>query len=251
MGNHQRCWIWGRHAIIETLRSGRWPIRELHISDQLSARDTQEVETLAGRAGVLVHRESSQRVGQLCGAGDHQGYAAQMPPFPYSRFDISKLQSTDSAANHVILVLDRIQDPFNLGAIIRSGEFLGFRRFVVGEKSQAEVNSQVVRSSSGAINHVDIARTADLAEAVSRCRDAGFQVVGTDQHAAGPIWSADLSSRLVVVIGSEGAGMSPELREQCDGFLAIPKRGRLESLNAAVAAGIVLYEISRQQQTGR
>ena len=174
------------------------------------------------------------------------GYLAKMAPFPYR--DPAELISghPDSGA---FMLLDGIQDPHNFGAIIRSAEVLGLQGVFVGKHRQAPVGSQVARSSTGAVNHLPIAQAEDLVDWARTLKSScGLSLIGTHQDATTDIWDCDLTVPCVLIIGNEGTGIRPELIDMCDRLIRIPQTGRVQSLNAAVAAGILCYEVSRQRK---
>ncbi len=244
MGNHQRCWLWGRHAVLETLRADRWPIVELRMSDSLSEEDQQTVTGLAEENEIPITVEPASRLVQLCGASDHQGLLAKMPPFPYASLADVMSVGTDRPA---LVLLDRIQDPHNFGAIIRAADVLGMDGLIVGTKEQSEVTSVVARSSAGAVNHLSIAKVPDLAAAVHECRRSGFTVVAADAGAATDLAQQDLTGPTLLVLGNEHAGVSDSLLALSHATVKIPQAGQIESLNVAVAAGILFYELRRQR----
>ena len=147
----------------------------------------------------------------------------------------------------LFLILDCLQDPFNFGSVCRSAGVFGVSGVFVAEVGQADVNSQVARSSAGAINRLKIARTQSLIDTVDLLKEAGVRTVATSPHADRRIDEVDCTQPLAVVIGNEGAGVSEELLERCDELVTIPQATGFESLNAAVSTGIVLYEIHRQR----
>lgn len=244
MGSHQRGWIWGRHAVLEALRNDRWAPAELHLSDELNAELRCEAESGAARLGVPVSVEPSKRLVELCKQADHQGLIARMPPFPY--LDESALIAA-LREDALLLVLDSIHDAFNFGAAIRSAEGLGADGIVVGSAGQCEVTSQVVRSSAGAIHHVNLYRCSDLTEILGHLKSRGVRIVGASEKTDKTLSDVDLRRGVAVVVGNEGRGIARERLELCDETVAIPLAGEVESLNAAVAVGIVLYEAIRQR----
>ena len=244
LGSHQRCWIWGRHTVLETLRAGKWRPLEVHLADRLPAEERAAVERLADARQVPVVVEAADRLTRHCRSGEHQGYLAKMPPFPYDGLDALLARTTSPPA---LALLDAVQDPYNFGAIIRSAEVLGLEGLIVGERHQAEVSSLVARSSAGAVNHLPIARVGDLAGAADRLRGTGLRLVGASEKAGLPLFECDFRGPTVLVVGNEGAGIHPDLLRRCDELVTIPQQGRVGSLNAAVAAGILFYEIRRQR----
>lgn len=244
MGNHNRCWIWGRNVVQETVRAGRWPVLELLIGDWVDSSAAQECARLAEQRQVPVYSESESELTRHCRTAEHQGFAARMAPFPCLTFDelMNAMPQTPAIA-----ILDRLQDPFNFGAIIRSASTLGIHGIIIGDREQADINSQVARSSVGAINHLPIARTDNLPGAAQQLLRFGFQVVAASEKSSIPLHQADFSGPTAIVIGNEGRGICPELLSLCSLSVRIPMTGKVGSLNAAVAAGILFYEMSRQR----
>ncbi len=246
LGNHQRCWIWGKHLVRETLEAGRWPILELILAEDLAQSDLTTVKRLAAARQITVQVQPGDRLTQLGRSTEHQGYLAKMGPYPYR--DPAELVSGKPASGTFVL-LDGIQDPHNFGAIIRSAEVLGLQGVFVGKHRQAPVGSQVARSSAGAVNHLPIAQAENLVD-WSRTLKSSFEycLIGTHQDATVDIWDCDLTIPCVLIIGNEGFGIRPELSDLCDRLVRIPQTGKVQSLNAAVAAGILCYEVSRQRK---
>ncbi|WP_299466516.1 23S rRNA (guanosine(2251)-2'-O)-methyltransferase RlmB [uncultured Gimesia sp.] len=244
LGNHQKCWIWGRNAVMETLSAGFWPIWELHLSEQLSADEMTLAEQRAKQLSIPVCITSDADLAQKCRASDHQGMIAKMAPFPYSSAQEIIQQQTSSP---LYVILDRIQDPYNFGAIIRSAEILGAHGVFTGTDEQCEVNSLVCRTSAGAVNRIPIAEVSDLAQLCRELKQAGIFVVGTAMHAHGVLSNYDFHQPTAIVVGNEGSGISRELLETCSHLVRIPQQGQTESLNVAISASILLYEASRQR----
>jgi 23S rRNA (guanosine2251-2'-O)-methyltransferase len=244
MGSHQRCWIWGRMSVVETLRAARWPILELHLSKEMAADERHAAIKLADGLNLSVTIESSEVLTRLCRAEDHQGYLAKMPPFPYDDADNLLRRRSDRA---FYLVLDALQDPFNFGAIIRSADALGVDAIFVAAAHQADVTSLVVRASAGAVNYVPLARVADLADWVGRMKQAGLTLIGSSPRAKRDLSQCDFFRPVAVVLGNEAVGIRPEILSLCDERVSIRQRGHVGSLNAAVSAGILCYEVARQR----
>lgn len=247
LGSHQRCWIWGRHAVGETLRAGKWRPLEVRLAERLPPADIDTARQWAAAQQVPILIEPAERLTQLCRSGEHQGYIARMPPFPYDTLDALLARAAAPAA---VVMLDAVQDPYNFGAIIRTAEVLGMDGLVVGRTGQAEVSSLVARSSAGAVNHLPMARVDDLTAAADRLRRDGFRLVAASEKADQPLFACDFRPATVIVLGNEGAGIRPELLQRCDERVTIPQQGQVGSLNAAVAAGILLYEVRRQRHRG-
>ena len=248
MSNHQKSWLRGHNAIVEALEAGRWLPHELVLSDSLAQELSGPIIDSASVLQVPYELAPHERLTQLCGARDHQGVIALMPRFPY--FDVeSVIEQAESPA--LFLILDRLQDPFNFGAVCRSAGVFGVDGIFVAETGQADVNSQVARSSAGAINRLRIARARNLCETVNQLKASGIRTVATSPHAERHIDQLDCTVPLSVIVGNEGAGVGDDLLKQCDELVTIPQATSFESLNAAVSTGIVLYEIHRQRSVSQ
>lgn len=243
VGNHNRCWIWGRHAVLETLRAGVWLPVEVVLSPRCASEIAEEIRWRTRQLQVPCQELTDVAVGRLCRSDEHQGLAAQLPEFPY--LQVSELLQRQSVPQRW-LVLDGIQDSFNFGAMIRSAVELGTEAVLIGTHAQSAVNSQVVRSSAGAINHLPIARATQLSTAIQELKAAGLRLVGASEKATQRLQDCDWQGATAILIGNEGRGISPELWGLCDAHVRIPTTACVGSLNAAVAAGIVCYERWRQ-----
>lgn len=245
LGSHQRCWLWGRNVVVEALTARKWKPLELLVSDSLSTEQRSAIEQLASADGIPLRVETNGRLTQLCKSGEHQGHLAKMPPFPY---DDAEALLGDRPAAPLYLALDSLQDPFNFGSMLRSAEVLGVDAVFLGETRQVDVTSHVARSSAGAVNHVRIARVADLAEWIVRLKTLGIRAIGATEKASDPPDVFDFCQPTMLVLGNEGTGLTPPVLAACDGRVGIPQSGRVNSLNAAVAAGILFYEAHRQRR---
>lgn len=244
LGNHQKCWIWGRNAVQETLSAGFWPMWELQLSDQLNAEEIAQAEQHANQLSIPVSITSNDALTQICRASDHQGMIAKMSPFPYSTAQEIIQKQT---ASPLYLILDRIQDPYNFGAMIRSAEVLGADGIFVGANEQCEVTSLVCRSSVGAVNRIPIAKAPDTIQVCHNLKKEGVCVVGTAMNAPQNLSEYDFQQPTAVIVGNEGSGINAALLNECSHLVRIPQQGKTESLNVAVSAGILLYEASRQR----
>lgn len=240
IGNHQRCWLWGRHAVLETVQAGKWLPVEVYVSRDEATSACIPFED----AGVRVVRESSEELTKLCGKSEHQGWVAKMPEYPYSTLE--ELLSNLSPSSFLIL-LDAVQDPFNFGSILRSAEVFGADGVIVSEEHQAKVSIHVARSSVGAVNWLPIAEVDDLIAAADQLHHAGLKLVAATEKGTQAPSEYAFDQPTVLIIGNEGAGVRDELMEQVDAQVAIPQSGHIQSLNAAVAAGILCYEVQRQR----
>jgi 23S rRNA (guanosine2251-2'-O)-methyltransferase len=244
MGNHNRQWIGGRHVVLEALRAGRWLPLEVAVC-QVLGETLEEPLELARQLGLPVKSVDPIAMNRLCRGGEHQGLAMRMPEFPYT--DLDDLLST-AVRPTALLLLDRIQDSHNFGAILRSAEVFGFDAVIVAGKGQSPVNEQVVRSSAGAIHHLTLVRVPRMDDAIQRIQQAGCRVYGAAPEGSTTLAQVDLARPAALLIGNEGDGITPVLLALCDERVRIPQQGQTGSLNAAVSAGILCYELRRQRQ---
>jgi len=244
--SHQRSWLWGRHAVREALAAGRWLPREVHLSDRNTDAERDELQQLAARHRVTVAEHPYEQLTQWCGTTEHQGFMARMGEYPY--LSLVDGLAAEKDATPLWLVLDRIQDPFNFGAILRSAEVLGADGVIIGSREQSAVTPHVARSSAGAVHHLSIVRVDDLYILPQQLKEHGLNTVATAGTATQTVSNSNLRQPTALFIGNEGTGIADELLNQCDETILIPQQGHIESLNAAVAAGIVLYEAMRQRR---
>lgn len=247
LASHQRSWLWGRNLVLETLAAGRWPIHELYLADDLGADATAAAlaQVQAQTPKLKPGRASRSRLAQLCGEADHQGYLARVGPYPYVPAETLRTQARTPS---LWLILDGVQDPYNLGAMLRSAEVFGVDGVFLGTQGQAGVNSLAARSSAGAVNRLGIARVPSLPALVAELRRAAVRVVGASLQADYALDACDFTGPTALVIGNEGTGLSADVMAGCNMVATIPQAGGLNSLNAAAAAAVCLYEMQRQRR---
>ncbi len=253
-GNHQRSWLWGHHAVLETLQSGLWPVLEIFATRE-AFNESADLLNAKLQTGIPVDVVTAARLFELSKSTEHQGLVIRLGPYPYrsmASFESEMRRAIEAETAQptkppLVVICDQIQDTFNFGAILRCCDGAGVAGVVVGERGQAEVTPHVARSSVGAVNYIPVVKSANLVSAALALKAIGFQVVGADGNTKQSAWASPLAAATTLIIGSEAAGISAELLEVCDQRLCIPMQGHVTSLNAAVAAGILLYEIRRQQ----
>lgn len=248
--SHQKNWLTGLHAIHETLTAGVWPADKLYLEDaEGDSGDLDDLARLASDVSLDVIRVSRERITELCHSRHHQGAAARMGTFPYRDMGFLEQALSDDGEHSLpacVVVCDRIMDAHNFGAILRCCDAMKVTAIVIGETEQVGVTPHVARASSGAVNYVPIARVADLTSTCRTLGTLGLALAAASEKSEGEVWTADLNRPLTLVIGNEARGVSSELLNLCELHLRIPMMGQGESLNAAVAAGTLLYEIRRQ-----
>ena len=228
--------IYGIRPVIEALKSGRRKVFEI-----FDAVGDGEVANAASTRGVEIKRVSRQRADELARGGVHQGVVARVEPYPYSG-----LEEILASPEPLILVLDGVTDPRNLGAVLRAADGVGTSGVVVPKNRAAGVTAAAVKASAGASEHVRVARETNLRRAIEKMKEAGLWMYAAD--AAGtPYTELDLAGPIGLVFGSEGRGVRRLVREACDGEVSIPMLGNIGSLNISVAAAVLLYEVRRQR----
>jgi len=208
-------------------------------------RPVAEAERGRRRQVLRVWRAPETSAGELerlCGSPDHQGVVAEVEPYPYA--GASELLKQENA---LLIALDQVQDPRNLGAVARSAEAAGAAGLVVPERRSAAVTAVACKASAGAVEHLAIAHVRNLADWLAEAKEAGFWIWGADAEAKQAPWGVDLSGPTVLVLGGEGQGLRPRVASACDGLIALPQRGKIDSLNVSAAAAALLFEAVRQR----
>jgi 23S rRNA (guanosine2251-2'-O)-methyltransferase len=241
--------IYGRHSVIAALEGSR-PLNRVWITSRL--RYDPRFHTLLTQAkanGTVVDEVEPRRLDQMTQGGNHQGVVAQSTPYDYLELGDLILQAKAQTDRPMIVVADSITDPHNLGAIIRTAEAVGAQGLVIPQRRAVGVTSTVVKVAAGALEKFPVARVVNLNRALDELKEAGFWIYGMAADAATPVDTVRFNDSVVLVVGSEGDGLSLLTQRSCDELVSIPLQGSTPSLNASVAAGMVLYEVSRQRRS--
>lgn len=233
----------GRQPVLEALRAGT-EISRLFLQKGTHGFVVEEILGLARQSGIPVEFKDKQTLGKLAATLNHQGVLAETGPFSYTSFHRLLQQDSRPAS---LLVLDHLQDPHNLGALMRTAYAAGCNGLVIAERRAAQVTPAVVRTASGAAVHLPVAKVVNVARCLEECKEAGWWIYGADMAGETLYTDADYRGNTVVVLGSEGKGLSRLVKEKCDLLLKIPMSGKLASLNVSVAGGLLLYEVARQR----
>ncbi|MFP5364773.1 MAG: 23S rRNA (guanosine(2251)-2'-O)-methyltransferase RlmB [Thermoleophilia bacterium] len=227
--------LYGRNPVREALRAGRRTIAELWATERVVAR-----EPWLRAAGARI--ASSEEIERRSGSPDHQGVCADAGGYPYvSARELLAVQDP------FVVALDELQDPQNLGAIARSAECAGASGLVICERRAVAVTPAVAKASAGAIEHLRTARVRNMADFLAQAKESGAWCYGADGAAKTSYDEPDYSGAVVLVMGAEGAGLRPRVAKSCDVLVALPLRGRIESLNASAAAAVLMYEIVQRR----
>ena len=239
--------IYGKHAVLEAIEAGQ-PIRRVHVAMQSSAGRDPRLEKALRRLKVKVSELPRDAMDRLADGGRHQGIIAVLTGgFGYRSLQELLGGALKAEKNPILVACDQITDPHNLGAIVRSAEAFGARGIILPERRSASVTPVVEKSSAGATAHMPIAQVVNLSDSFERAKEAGYWIVGADAGDGDPLFKFDFARPLILVIGAEGKGMRTRVRGTCDALVNIPTSGKVASLNASVAAGILLYEVIRQR----
>ena len=240
--------VLGRNPVVECLRAGV-PATALYVAlgAEADERMTESVR-IAADSGISILEVQRHDLDRIAANGLHQGLALQVPPYQYAHPDDLLATATSDSTPALLVALDNISDPRNLGAIVRSVAAFGGHGVVIPQRRSASVTAVAWRTSAGAAARLPIARATNLNRTLKSWGDAGLRVVGLDTDGDTTIDELEGSLPTVVVVGSEGKGLSRLVRENCDAVVSIPMAGPTESLNASVAAGVVLAEIARQRR---
>lgn len=240
------CYIEGRRAAAEALRTG-FPIKRALIAQGMEGEPAvRELLRALGEAGVSVKGVPRSQLDGISSHGAHQGVVLEVGRFPYKELSdiISAAGPSDRPA--LVVVLDHVTDAGNFGAIVRSAEVVGASGVVIPNKRSAEVTVATYKTSAGAVMHLPIARVPNVVRALEDLKAAGFWVGGATEHAEGVCWDAPFEGRVALVMGSEGAGISRLVLENCDFTTKLPQLGKTESLNVAQAATTLCFEWLRR-----
>jgi 23S rRNA (guanosine2251-2'-O)-methyltransferase len=241
--------VLGRNPVVECLRAGV-PATALYVAlgTETDERLTESV-TRAADSGIVILEVPRSDLDRMSTNGLHQGIALQVPPYDYAHPDDMLKSATSDVQPALLVALDNISDPRNLGAIVRSVSAFGGHGVLIPQRRSASVTAVAWRTSAGAAARLRVARATNLNRTLKSWSDAGLQIVGLDANGDTELDELDASGPTVVVVGSEGKGLSRLVREHCDAIVSIPMAGPTESLNASVAAGVVLAEIARQRRS--
>lgn len=242
--------IFGRNAVLEAIRAGEQPLEVIVAAGAEARGALGEVIGRAERAGVPVRHVPRAALDRLVGSGRHQGVAARLGDYRYRDVDEIIAQAIRQKEPLLVLALDAVQDVHNLGSLIRSAEAAGAHGVIIPDREAASITAAVRKSSAGAVAHIMVAR-GDLAAMLDRLKERDVAVIGLTESAEAAYTSIDMTRPIALVVGSEGRGLSRAIDSRCDEHVGLPMRGRVGSLNAAVAGSIVLYEALRQRDLAR
>ncbi|HIJ78009.1 MAG: 23S rRNA (guanosine(2251)-2'-O)-methyltransferase RlmB [Desulfobulbaceae bacterium] len=241
--------VWGIHPVLELLRINPAQIKSIEVVSGKEGDKVQAIIDLARQHNIRIEKIPANKLPQSLGSVSHQGVLARIAPYPTIKIEQLLKKIKSAATPPILIALDLIQDPHNLGAIIRSASAAGAAGIIMTKDRAAPLNATAAKSSAGAIAHLDICMVTNLNQALKLLKDEGFWIYGAAGEAEQSLYDTDFSGPICLIIGGEKKGLRPLVREQCDFLLSIPMAGSLDSLNASVAAGVILFEAVRQRKS--
>lgn len=236
----------GRNSVLELLESGK-DINKIFVAKGEKHGSINKIIAIAKEKKIIVIEKDKRQMDQMSRNVNYQGVIAIVPPYEYCEVKDILEEAKNKGEEPFVLILDGIEDPHNLGSIIRTAETAGVHGIIIPKRRAASVNSTVNKVSAGAVEHIKIARVTNISDSIEKLKKEGLWICGTDINTDKYYYNQDLKGSLAIVIGNEGNGISDKVRKKCDFLVKIPMKGKITSLNASVSTGIVLYEAVKQR----
>jgi 23S rRNA (guanosine2251-2'-O)-methyltransferase len=238
--------IYGKNPVLEALRSGR-ELNKIWIAEGSKPQAVQAIYDEAKKKGVIINQVPRSKIDQATGTKNHQGVMAFIAAYSYVELEDLLERASRSGKPPVLVMLDGLEDPHNLGSILRSADASGVDGVIIPKRRAVGLTNVVAKSSAGAIEYVPVCRVNNLGQVIDLLKQKGYWVIGADASANTDYRAADYTSPVVLVTGSEGKGISRLIREKCDILVKLPMLGHVTSLNAGVATALLMYEVLRQR----
>jgi 23S rRNA (guanosine2251-2'-O)-methyltransferase len=239
-------WIVGKNTVLEVLQSGR-SVEKVYLLDNLNPQLANKIQAMAKEANAIVQRVPKKRLDQLVEGNNHQGIAALVAAYEYSTLDNLFSIAEQRGEPPFFLILDEIEDPHNLGSILRTADATGAHGVIIPKRRAVGLTATVAKTSVGAIEHIPVVRVTNIAQTLDELKEKQVWIVGTELHATEDYRELDGTLPLALVIGNEGKGISRLVKKKCDWTITLPMKGHVSSLNASVAASILMYEVYRKR----
>ena len=236
----------GRNSVLELLESGK-DINKIFVTRGEKHGSINKIIAIAREKKVIIVEKDRRQMEEMAQTQNYQGVIAIVPPFEYCEIEDILEKARNKKEEPFVLILDGIEDPHNLGSIIRTAETAGVHGIIIPKRRAAGVNSTVNKVSAGAVEHMKIARVNNISETIEKLKREGLWICGTDINTDTYYYNQDLTGALGIVIGNEGNGISEKVKKNCDFLVKIPMKGKVTSLNASVSTGIVVYEAVKQR----
>jgi len=237
--------IIGRNPVMEALKSGR-AVNKVFVSDQLNKQTEKDLLRAVKKANTILQKVPKKRIDQMS-SGKHQGIIAYVSAYEYATIDQILHRATEKGVPPFIMILDEIEDPHNLGAILRTADATGVHGVVIPKRRAVGLTETVAKASAGAIEHIPVARVTNITDTIKQLKAENIWIVGTDERGSDDYRTLDGQTALAIVIGNEGKGLTRIVKEHCDWLVHLPMQGSIPSLNASVASGLLMYEIFRKR----
>ncbi len=238
--------LYGINPVLEALRSNRIAY-ELYLAGSINDKRLEKLLKIASEKGIPVHTREKIDIARMCASEHHQGVALKVEPFPYAELDDILQICRNSVEPGTLLILDGVQDPHNLGALIRSAACAGVHGVIIPKDRAAGITPTVEKASAGAVETIAVAQVVNIVHTLEELKKQGFWIFGATDTAKASVYEQDFTGNVAVVIGSEGEGIRNLVRKKCDVVFSIPMQGGVSSLNASVAGGVILFEMVRQR----
>jgi 23S rRNA (guanosine2251-2'-O)-methyltransferase len=239
--------IVGKNPVVEALKAGR-SINKIWISESAQRSQVQAIYQLAKEQGVIVQSVDKRKIDQMAGDSQHQGVVASVAAHTYVEVEDLLQSARKKGDTPLFLLLDEIEDPHNLGSILRSADCTGVHGVIIPKRRAVGLTATVAKTSAGAIEYVPVARVANMVQTIELLKKEGFWITGTDASGNQTMSEPDYRVPTAIVIGSEGKGMGRLIKEKCDFIVRIPMVGHVNSLNASVAAALMMFEVLKQRR---
>lgn len=236
----------GRNAVLELLESGK-DINKIFVTKGERHGSIHKIIAMAKENKVIIVEKEKRQMEEMAQTQNYQGVIAIVPPFEYCEVEDILQEAKKREEEPFVLILDGIEDPHNLGSIIRTAETAGIHGIIIPKRRAAVVNSTVNKVSAGAVQHMKIARVTNISDTIEILKKEGLWICGTDINTSTYYYDQDLTGAIGIVIGNEGNGISQKVKKNCDFLVKIPMKGKITSLNASVSTGIVIYEAVKQR----
>lgn len=240
-------YIAGRNSVLEALRSGR-SINRLFVAKGERQGSILQILALAKEKGLVVQEIDKAKLDTMTEGIRHQGVAASVAPVAYVEIEDMLSLATERGEQAFLVLLDELEDPHNVGAILRTADAVGVHGVLLPKRRSCPLSGTVAKTSAGAVEYVPVARIGNVVQTIEQLKKQGFWIVGADVSGEQDYFDTDLRGPIVVVIGSEGQGLGRLVKESCDLIVRIPMKGKISSLNASVACSLLLYEVLRQRR---
>lgn len=238
--------IEGRNSVLELLESGK-DVNKIFVTRGEKHGSINKILGIAKERKIIVVEKDKRQMDEMAQEENYQGVIAIVPPFEYVEISDILQEAKEKNEDPFVIVLDGIEDPHNLGSIIRTAETAGVHGVIIPKRRAVSVNSTVNKASAGAVEHMKIARVTNISDAIEELKQAGLWVCGTAVDTNKYYYNQDLTGPLAIVIGNEGKGIGEKVKKNCDFLVKIPMKGKVQSLNASVSTGIVVYEAVKQR----